>query len=261
MDVVHQEHAFVEARQGPLEGGAIEAGSARSRGAFESVEHPRLVALGLQSAEEPGATIREALVVEVDGILGREHTAEAERAGLLQQRQHRRLARRIRGRRKESEDLVHVEQRAQRLAARLGSHPGDELAEQERHDEHALRIREMSDRDDREPWASVGSSQHAGDVEGLAFEPGGEARRCEQIVDAHRKRPAFGGGKEGLELEDADALDRRLLDLVDQAREVEVAPFAPGALDEVREQDVLTALDRIGVFAVDAHESEQARDG
>ena len=58
---------------------------------------------------------------------------------------------------------------AQRLAARLGPHPGDELAQQERHDKHAFRIREMSDRNDRESRASVGRAQHAGDVEGLAL--------------------------------------------------------------------------------------------
>ena len=40
---------------------------------FEPVEHPRLVALGLQPAEEPGAGVRQALVIEVDRILRRQH--------------------------------------------------------------------------------------------------------------------------------------------------------------------------------------------
>ena len=65
----------------------------------------------------------ESLVVEVDGVLRRQHDADAERARLLEQRQQRRLRRRIRDRREVAEDLVHVEDRAQAGRARLAAHP------------------------------------------------------------------------------------------------------------------------------------------
>ena len=49
---------------------------------------------------------------------------------------------------------------------------------------------------------------------------------------------------------------RRGLDLADQRREVEVAPCPPGVLDQVREQHVLPARERVGL---DADQPEQAR--
>ena len=107
---------FVERRQHAVGLGAIERRRCRP---FEAVEHARLVALGLQPAEEPGAGVGEPLVVEVDRVLRRQHDAEAERAPLLEQRQQRRLRRRIRDRREVAEDLVHVDDRAQARRAGL----------------------------------------------------------------------------------------------------------------------------------------------
>ena len=100
VDVVEQEHAAAEPGQGLLHLPPVEP-LRRARGrALEPLEHARLVALGLEPAEEPGAGVREPLVVEVHRVLRREHDAEAERAPLLQQRQERRLRRR-RGDRRE----------------------------------------------------------------------------------------------------------------------------------------------------------------
>ena len=88
--------------------------------AFEAVEQPRLVALGLQPSQEPRAGVRQPLVVEIDRILRRQHDAEAERARLLHQQQQRRFRRRIRHRRHVAGDFVHVEQRAQARSCPTG---------------------------------------------------------------------------------------------------------------------------------------------
>ena len=80
MDVVHQEDAVAEAGERLLHPRPIE-GRARGRGgALETLEHALFVALGLEASEEPGTRVREALVVEVDRVLRREHDAETERA-------------------------------------------------------------------------------------------------------------------------------------------------------------------------------------
>ncbi len=71
VDVVQQEHALLEAREQPVQPLPVEALPRSGRDPFESVEHARLVALGLQAAEEPGAGIGQRLVVEVDRILRR----------------------------------------------------------------------------------------------------------------------------------------------------------------------------------------------
>ena len=69
--------------------------------------------------DHPGAHVGEALVVEVDGVLRREHDAHALRARLLEQRQQRPLRRRVRRVRREvAEDLVHVDERAQLRSCR-----------------------------------------------------------------------------------------------------------------------------------------------
>ena len=152
-----------------------------------------LVALRLQAADEPGAGVRQALVVEVDRVLGREHDAEAEGARLLHERQHRQLRGRHRRRREVAEDLVHVEERAQRRGAGLAAHPGDQLVGDQRHDEHALRVGEVRDRDDGDARLALGREQQSLDVERLALEPHAEAGRGEQVVHRHRELEAVLG--------------------------------------------------------------------
>ncbi len=49
-------------------------------------------------------------------------------------------------------------------------------------------------------------------------------------------------------------MDRGRLDLLDERRQVEVAVVAPGVLEKLRDQDVLTRLHRVGG---DATEAEQ----
>ena len=212
----------------------------------QPVDDALAVALRLQAADEPGAGVRQALVVEVDRVLRREHHAEAEGARLLHERQHRQLRGRHRRRREVAEDLVHVEDRAQRRRAGLAAHPGDELVGDQRHDEHALRVGEVRDRDDGDARLALGREQQALDVERLALEPHAEAGRGEQVVHRHRELEPVLGGIEGLDVEHADLVERRLLDGADQAREVERVAAAPGGVDDRGQQDVLAALERIG---------------
>ena len=118
-------------------------------GRAEALEHARLVVLRLEAADEPRARVRHRLVVEVDGVLGREHEPEPERAALLEDRQDRLLGGRCRRRRHVAGDLVHVRERAQVGRAGLPAHPGDELPEDERRHEHPLLVREVCEVDDR----------------------------------------------------------------------------------------------------------------
>ena len=95
--------------------------------------------------------------------------AQPERARLLQQRQQRRLRRRVGDRRQEPEDLVEVDQRAQARGAALAAHPADDLVEQQRDEEHALLVVEVRDRDDADARLAVLAVEQAIDVERLAL--------------------------------------------------------------------------------------------
>ena len=104
----------------------------------------------------------------------------------------------------------------------------------------------------------LGVAEHRGQVERLAGEPRLEAGRGEQVVQRARQLEAVVGGVEGFQLERADPRDRRRLDLVDEAGQVEVARLLPRRLQDLGDQDVLPAPQRVGV---DAGEAEQARRG
>ena len=84
-----------------------------------------------------------------------------------------------------------------------------------------------------------------------AAKPGAASRLFSCMASAKRSFD----GIERLQVEHADLRDRRRLDLLDQAAKIEVLPLPPGAVENRRKQDVLAALDRIGV---DADQPEQA---
>ena len=165
----------------------VEALPGRVRGPFQPLEHAVLVALGLQPAQEPGAGVGQPLVVEVDRVLRRQHDPQAEGPRLLEQGQHRHLRRRVGRGGEVAEDLVHVEHGPQARRARLGPHPGQHLVQQDRDEEHPLVVREVRDRDDREPRLALAGVEQAADVERLALHPGGEPGRGEQVVQLHRQ--------------------------------------------------------------------------
>ena len=87
MHAVQQEHPLAEPGDELLHRGAIEVPSGRR--ALETFHDARLVPLGLQPADAPGAGVRERLVVEVHRVLRGKHHAESVRACLLEQRQER----------------------------------------------------------------------------------------------------------------------------------------------------------------------------
>ena len=93
------------------------------------------------------------------------------------------------------------------------------------------------------------------DVERRALAPRGERRRGEQAVELEGQLLAILRREELVELEHAQLLQRWLLDLADERRQVERLLVGPGVLDEVGQQDVLAARQRVGG---DADEAEQA---
>src|SRR5204862_313941 len=82
--VGHEEGPLAQAGEHGVEALAVEGLSSGDGCPLEAVDDPELVALGLQPPEEPRSGVAEAFVVEVDGILGRQDDAEAERARLLE---------------------------------------------------------------------------------------------------------------------------------------------------------------------------------
>ena len=103
----------------------------------------------------------------------------------------------------------------------------------------------------------VRSAQHRPDVQRRAAHPRGERRRGEQTVEPHGERGAVLGREELVELEHAELADRRGLHPADERRQVGAEALAPRVVDQVGQQDVLAARQRVGV---DADEAEQAAD-
>ncbi len=222
-----------------------------------ALEQPGLVALGLEAADHPRAGVRHRLVVEVDRVLRRQHHPDTERPGLLHQRHDRLLRRRVLGGREIPRHLVHVEHRPQIGRAALAAHPRHQLGEHERRHELALLVGQVSRRHDRAAGTSVGLTQHRLDVERRAQRPRRERRRRQQAVELHRQRHAVVRGEELVDVEHAELADRWRRDHPDERHQVERPPLSPRMLDEVRQQDVLPARQRIGG---DADQSEQAGD-
>ncbi len=82
-------------------------------------------------------------------------------------------------------------------------------------------------------------------------------RRGQQVVQPHGQAEAVLGREEGFEVHDPDAGDAGRLDPGDQARQIEVLSARPGGGQQRRDQDVLAALQRVGV---DAQQRQQAGD-
>ena len=140
-DVVEDEYPRLEAAQGSVEIPPLHARARLRRGALEAVEHFLLVLLRPKGADDPRPRVREALIVQVDGVLCRQDDAESCGTSLLDKRQQWRLRRGI-GRvgREVPEHLVEVEHRPQVGRAGLAPQPVAHGLEQKRDEEELLGI-------------------------------------------------------------------------------------------------------------------------
>ena len=141
--------------------------------------------------------------------------------------------------------------------AALAAHPRDQLGEDQRGDELALVVRQVRRGHDRAAPPPVGRVQHRLDVERRAHRPRRERRRRQQPVELHRQRHAVVGGEELVDVEHAQLADRRRRDHADERHQIQRAALAPGVVDQVRQQDVLAARQRVGG---DADQAEQPGD-
>ena len=257
MSVVHEEYAFSETGQRLLHLLAVEL-ALRTRGhPLQPLQQTGLVALRLQTADEPRPGVGQTLVVEVDRVLGGQQDTHPKGSGLLEQGKKRPLGRRFGDRREEAEDLVHIDDGPQASGTLLGPHPAEDLVQEQRYEEHALRVGEMSDGEDRDPGLAIACEKHLPDVQRLALEPGLEGRGREQIVEKHGQFEPRLGRIEGIQIEDSHFHEGRCLDLLDEAGKVEVLAGRPSGVEQTGKQDVLPALDRI---RRNSHQTEEAGD-
>src|SRR6185503_3757149 len=104
-----------------------------------------------------------------------------ERAGLLQEREQGTFRRRFGDGREVSEDLVHVEDRPKARRSGLCPRPIEYLVQQEGYEEHALRLGEVRDRNDRDAGLAALRPQELPDVERDALEPRVEAGEASRL--------------------------------------------------------------------------------
>ena len=146
--VVEQEDPLAKAGEYLLGLAAVELACRPGRHALEPLQQTFFVALGLESADEPGARVGQAFVVQIDGVLSGQQDADSESPGLLEQCEQRSLGRRFGYRGEEPEDLVHVDDGPQASGPRLRADPAQYLVQQQRDEEHALAVGEMGDGED-----------------------------------------------------------------------------------------------------------------
>ena len=245
------EFAFAQAGDRGIDGGDVNAAT----GGRETIEQALFVTIGLEPTDHPRAGVRERLVVDVDRVLCGEHHTDSEGASLLHQGHDGLLGRRV-GRWWEiAGHFVHVEQRPQIGRTRLTAHPGDQLRQDQRRDELTLLVTQVSGRDDRAAALAVGGVEHRVDVERDPSTPRRKRRRGEQAVKFHRELHAVGRREELIEFEHAEFADRWVADEADERGEVECSTFGPGVVDQVRQQDVLAARQRVGFHADQAQQA------
>ncbi len=252
---MEEKHAGIEPGQEALESGAVEAGTLSSGGAFEAFEDAGLVALGLEPADEPGADVGQALVIEIDRILRGQHHSQTEGAGLLEQIEQRTLGGRVGDRREEPENLVHVKQSAQAAGPRLGSHPGPDAIQDQGDHPLALGVAEVGDREDRDPGPARRRVEQALDIQRVAFAPAGEAGRSQHLVETQRQLEPLSSRIKRLEIHHPHSREGRGLDLLDQRAELGGLLLAPMMPQKLGHQDRRAVLDRIRRQAGQAEEA------
>src|SRR6185369_3117966 len=105
-----------------------------------------------------------------------------------------------------------------------------------------LRIVEVGDRENTDARLPCLGPQKLADIQRITREPRLESRRCQQIIQRHGQLESILGRIERFQVQNADLLHRRLLDLRDQCRKIRVFSLAPVEVEQVREQHVLATL-------------------
>ena len=234
VNVVQKKYPAAKAGKNSLRRRAVKGGALAGRRPFQSFQHAHLVSFGLQAADEPRTNIRKALVIQVHGILRRQQDADAKPARLFQQGEQRELRWRIGHRREVAKDFVHVHQRAEAAGARLGAHPAEHLVEQQRDEEHPLRVAQVRDRENGDARLARGGMEQPADIQRFALQPRRKAGRREEAVQEHRQVKTVFRGKKRVDVDHANASQGRGLHFLDQRRQVEAAALGPGLLEDLR---------------------------
>ena len=106
----------------------------------------------------------------------------------------------------------------------------------------------MGNVEDAVPRAAIGGVEQAGNIQRLAFDPGLEGRRSQDVIEQHRQAETVLLGEEGVDIEHAQLWEGRRLGLQDQLAQVQVFALAPGVLEDVGEQDVLARAHRVDIL-------------
>ncbi len=112
----------------------------------------------------------------------------------------------------------------------------------------------MGDVEDAVTGLSLLGVEKAIDVQWLAFQPALEARRGYEAVERHRQLEAVILRIEGVDIENAELVNRWALNRGDQFCQVQILVSAPEMFEDGGEQNGFTASDGIGV---DAHKLHQ----
>ena len=115
----------------------------------------------------------------------------------------------------------------------------------------------MGDRDDRRFRIVPVADEHLFDVERHTLGPRRERRGRQKTVELQRQLGPLSRREERIEVDDTELAHGWVLDERQQPSEVEVDTVAPRSVDQVGQQHVLTARERIGL---DAHETQEATD-
>ena len=218
-----------------------------SQRAFQPLQHPILVAFGLQFADEPGTGVGQPLVVNIHGVLRHQNGAQPKRARLFEQGQQGAFGRRFGNRREKAKDFIEIEQGPQTGGPTLAAHPCHDTFQQQRDEEHPLHIRQVRNVKNAVAWFAFGRKEKVVHIEGVAFEPGLKSRRRHEAVERHRQLKAVFLREEGIHIENAQLAHRRILDTQNQFRQVEVFLLTPKVFKNCRQQNRFAALDGVGL--------------
>ena len=215
-------------------------------GHVEPFERAPAVVLGVEAAEQLEPDVAERLVVEVDGVLGGEQHAGAERPALLEQGEQRRLGRRHRRGRQDPLHLVEVEQDAQALRARLGAHPREQGGEQQREERRAARARRGGrGRGSCARGASAEPDQGL-DRERRAPRPGSERRAREHGVEGEQELLALlrAGRRSRRRARRSGLTGGSAICWISSARSMRLS-LPPGVVEQRRQQHVVAVGERV----------------